>query len=107
LPQLVAVHVMSLNEDALRHFFPRLMELMLQTPSPVFDFRLADLKDRLAGWQSDESAAVRELADAVWSELLVGYPPALGYFSDCPSGTRSSGLVWSTAGYVPGLTVDR
>lgn len=107
LPQLVAVHVMSLDEDALRHFFPRLMELMLQTPSPVFDFRLADLKDRLAGWQSDESAAVRELADAVWSELLVGYPPALGYFSDCPSGTRSSGLVWSTAGYVPGLTVDR
>jgi hypothetical protein len=38
----------------------------------------------LAGWQSDETAAVRELADAVWSELLVGYPPALGYFSDCP-----------------------
>jgi len=38
----------------------------------------------LAGWQSDETAAVRELADAVWSELLVGYPPTLGYFSDCP-----------------------
>ena len=76
---------MPLDDDALRHFFPRLMELMLQTPSPVFDFRLADLKDRLAGWQSDESAAVRELADAVWSELLVGYPPALGYFSDCPA----------------------
>jgi hypothetical protein len=64
---------------------PRLMELMPQTPSPVFDFRLADLKDRWAGWQSDESATVRELADAVWSELLVGYPPALGYFSDCPA----------------------
>jgi len=32
---------MSLDDDALRHFFPRLMELMLQTPSPVFDFRLA------------------------------------------------------------------
>ena len=21
----------------------------------------------------------------MWSELLVGYPPALGYFSDCPA----------------------
>jgi hypothetical protein len=41
LPQLVAVHVMSLDDNALRRFFPRLMELMLQTPSPVFDFRLA------------------------------------------------------------------
>ena len=29
---------MSLGADALRDFFPRLMELMLQTPSPVLDF---------------------------------------------------------------------
>jgi hypothetical protein len=47
LPQLTAVHVMSLDDDSLRHFFPRLMELMLNTPAPVFDFRLADLKFRL------------------------------------------------------------
>jgi hypothetical protein len=85
LPQLVAVHVMSLDDDGLRHFFPRLMELMLQTASPVFDFRLADVKDRLPAWQPEESAVVREIADAVWSELLVSYPPALGYVSDCPS----------------------
>ena len=85
LPQLVAVHVMSLDVDGLRHFFPRLMELMLQKPSPVFDFRLADLKDRLRGWRPEEVGCVRDLADAFWAELLVGYPPALGYFSDCPS----------------------
>ena len=72
LPQLVAVHVMSLGADALRYFFPRLMELMLQTPSPVLDFRL-------------EEASVRELADAIWSEMLTTYPLPLGYFSDCPS----------------------
>jgi hypothetical protein len=85
LPQVVAIHVMSLDDDGLRHFFPRLMELMLHTRSPVFDFRLADLKDRLRDWQPRELAAVRQLAEAVWAELLVGYPPALGYFSDCPS----------------------
>ena len=85
LPQLVAVHVMSLDDDCLRHFMPRLMELMLHTPSPVFDFRLADLKDRLPAWQPEEVASVRALAGAVWSELPTGYPPALGYFSDCPS----------------------
>ncbi len=62
-----------------------LIELMLHTPGPVFDFRLADLKDRLPAWQAGELAVVRELAEAVWAELLDGYPPALGYFSDCPS----------------------
>jgi hypothetical protein len=85
LPQLGAIHVTALDDDALRHFFPRLMELLLLTSGPVFDFRLADLKDRLAAWQPEESAAVRELADAVWSELLNSYPADLGYFSDCPS----------------------
>jgi hypothetical protein len=65
---------MSLGDDALRYFFPRLMELMLQTPSPVFDFRLADLKDRLPAWQPQEEASVRELADAIWSEMLTTYP---------------------------------
>jgi hypothetical protein len=85
LPQLVAVHVMSLDDDGLRHFFPRLMELMLHTPSPVFDFRLSDIKNRLPCWLPGETAAVGALADALWSELLADYPSALGYFSDCPS----------------------
>jgi hypothetical protein len=85
LPQLVAVHVMTLSDDALRHFFPRLLELMLATRAPVFDFRLADLQDRLPRWQPDELAVVRQLAEAVWQELLHQYPCELGYFSDCPS----------------------
>ena len=85
LPQLGAIHVMSLDDDALRHFFPRLMEVMLQTVEPVFDFRLSDLKSRLPAWQPDELVAVRELSDAVWRQLLDEYPCELGYFSDCPS----------------------
>ena len=85
LPQLVAVHVMSLDDDALRYYFPRLMELMLHTSSPVFDFRLADLKSRLPAWQSGEKSVVKQLAEAVWTQLLASYPAELGYFSDCPS----------------------
>lgn len=85
LPQLVAVHVMSLDDDALRHFFPRLMELMLATPAPVFDFRMSDLAVRLPLWTDEERVAVRQFAGAVWSGLLAEYPAALGYFSDCPT----------------------
>ena len=85
LPQLTAVHIMALDDDALRHFFPRLMEVMLQTDAPVFDFRLADLKARLPAWESDEQDAVRSLAEAAWSELVGCYPCELGYFSDIPS----------------------
>ncbi|MET0317423.1 MAG: hypothetical protein ABW188_11430 [Rhodococcus fascians] len=85
LPQLSAVHVMALDDDALRHFFPRLMAVLLETASPVFDFRPADLKSRLPGWEPDEQDAVRGLAEAVWSELVGSYPCELGYFSDVPS----------------------
>ncbi|MCV7302728.1 hypothetical protein H7J93_24185 [Mycobacterium barrassiae] len=84
-PQLIAVHVMSLDDDSLRHFFPRLIEVMLQTDAPVFDFRLADLKARLPQWEPDERQTVVNLAEAVWSELLGSYPCDLGYFSDAPS----------------------
>jgi hypothetical protein len=85
LRQLTAVHVMALDDDSLRHFFPRLMELMLHTHAPVFDFRLADVALRLPRWQPDEQRAVRTLARAVWSDLLNCYPCELGYFSDCAS----------------------
>jgi hypothetical protein len=55
---------------------------MLHTRAPVFDFRLADLKDRLPTWRPEELMAVREVVDAVWAHLLVAYPLELGYFSD-------------------------
>src|SRR5262245_50197554 len=67
LPQLVAVHVMSLGDDGLRHFIPRLMDVMVGTPAPVFDFRLADLKHRLPAWEPAEQGAVGGLAEAIWS----------------------------------------
>jgi hypothetical protein len=79
---------MSLDDDPLRYFFPRLMELMLSKPAPVFDFRLAHLKDRLRAWQPEEVGSVRDLADAVWAELLVGYPPALGLARSDPASDR-------------------
>ena len=85
LPQLHAVHVMSLDDDALRYYLPRLVELMLNTSSPVFDFRLSELKQRIPAWQSAEVSALRQLAEAVWAQLSTTYPVALGYFSDCSS----------------------
>ncbi|MBO0679307.1 hypothetical protein JRC04_17720 [Mycolicibacterium sp. S2-37] len=85
LSQLVAVHVMSMDDDGLRHFVPRLLEVMQHTPEPVFDFRLADLKDRLPAWRPEESAAVLSWAGAVWAALLADYPADLGYFSDVVS----------------------
>jgi hypothetical protein len=83
--QLDAVHVMSLDDDALRHFFPRMMELLIATPAPVFDYRVSELKARLAGWSAAERDVVVALAEAVWTELIDRYPAQLGYFSDCPS----------------------
>ena len=85
LEQLTAIHVMSLDDDSLRHFFPRLMELMRQIHAPVFDFRLADLKSRLPAWEREEQDAVSAFAEATWVELMRSYPCELGYFSDCPS----------------------
>jgi hypothetical protein len=82
LPQLVAVHVMSLDDGALRYVLPRLLELLLTTPAPVFDFRMSDLAHRLPSWRPDEQAAVRRFAGAVWFELLAGHPAELGYFCD-------------------------
>jgi hypothetical protein len=82
---LDAVHVMSLDDDALRHYIPRLFELLLLTPAPVFDFRVADLKDRAAGWTEAERSAVGLFGDAVWAELIDCHPVELGYFSDCQS----------------------
>src|ERR1700759_4072681 len=82
---LAAVHVMSVDDDALRHYFPRLMELLLRTPAPVLDFRVAEVKARLAGWTVSERVAAAHFAEAVWTELVGTYPAELGYFSDCTS----------------------
>jgi hypothetical protein len=86
--QLDAVHVLSLDDDALRHFFPRLVELLLVDPYQSFDFAnllLHTLKGRLTAWNPSESVVLGELLEAVWQELLTSYPTKLGYFSDCRS----------------------
>lgn len=76
---------MALDDDSLKHFLPRLIELMLRSYVPSVEFRLADLQSRLPTWPPDEQEAVRQLAEGVWSELLHCYPCELGYFSECPS----------------------
>jgi hypothetical protein len=83
--QLTAMHVMALDDDALRHYFPRLMELLLATPAPVFDFRVSDLKSRIGGWTPPERVAAEQLAESIWTAMLSNYPLDLGYFSDCAS----------------------
>ena len=82
---LGGVHVMSLDDDALRFYVPRLAELLLRTPAAVFDFRPGELKQRMVGWPAAERGVIRQLAQAVWAELPSSYPADLGYFSDCPS----------------------
>jgi hypothetical protein len=85
LPQLDAIHVMSLQDDGFRYFFPRLMDLLLLEPGPHFEFRLSELKSRLPRWRPTESGATRRLVEAIWGELLSNYPASLGYFSDSPT----------------------
>jgi hypothetical protein len=85
--QLDAIHVVSLDDPALRHFFPRLVELLLIEPAPPFDFVLGlhRLKGRIPQWDPTDASVLRNALDAVWSELLNTYPARLGYLSDVRS----------------------
>jgi hypothetical protein len=85
LLQLEAFHLMSLDDNDFRHFFPRLIELLLADPAPVFAFDLARLRGRVPTWPEPERAAVHELVDDLWQHLLAGFPAELGYFSDSPT----------------------
>lgn len=85
LEHLTALHVMELDDDALRYYLPRMMELLLLTSAPVFDFRVWDVKIRMVTWTGPERSALQGFATAVWAELLSVYPADLGYFSDSPS----------------------
>ena len=83
--QLAAIHVMALDDDALRHYFPRLVELLLVTPAPVVDFRVSELASRIGAWTPAERRSAAQLAESAWTALLSSYPLDLGFFSDCPS----------------------
>jgi hypothetical protein len=99
--QLTAIHVMALDDDALRHYVPRLMELLLVTPSPVVDFRVSELKSRIGAWTPPERMAAEQLAESVWTAMLSNYPLNLGYFSDCASAVDL--LDWCGLPLVPRL----
>ena len=79
----------SLHHGQRKRFFP----LNLLPPAADFAQRvgredvylfLAELRFAALDFRLEE-ASVRELADAIWSEMLTTYPLPLGYFSDCPS----------------------
>lgn len=85
LPQLEAIHVMAMDDNDFRHFFPRLIELLLADPAPVFAFDLGRLRGRVPSWPESERLAVHDLVDNLWQHLLAGFPAELGYFSDSPT----------------------
>lgn len=85
LLQLEALHVMSLDDNDFRHFFPRMIEALLSEFGPVFAFSLASLRGRTPQWPDAEAALVRRLVDTLWTELLGTFPAQLGYFSDAPT----------------------
>lgn len=85
LPQLEGVHVMSLEDNDFRYFFPRLVELLLAEDGPVFAFCLAALRGRVPSWPAPERAAVHEFVAELWTRLLASFPADLGYFSDSPT----------------------
>jgi len=85
LPQLEAIHLMSLDDNAFRYFVPRLIDLLLGEKAPVFAFDLARLRVRVPTWPEPERAAVHDLVDALWHDLLASFPAELGYFSDSPT----------------------
>lgn len=85
LLQLEALHVMSLDDNDFRHFFPRLIEALLAELGPVFAFSLASLRGRTPHWPTPEVALVRRLVDELWTGLLGAFPAQLGYFSDAPT----------------------
>lgn len=85
LLQLEAVHVIALDDNGLRHFFPRLIELLRGEHSPAFAFDLSRLKGRMPSWPQPEATAVTAFVDDLWHRLLSTFPADLGYFSDSPT----------------------
>lgn len=78
---LVAIHVLSLPDDALRHFMPRVLETILGERWAAFEFGLSGLKGRTTDWPLAERDAIDEVLKSAWATLLADYPIALGYVS--------------------------
>lgn len=76
---LVAIHVLSLPEDALRHFLPRVLETLLSDRWAAFEFGLSGLEGRTTDWPLAERNAIDNVLGTAWEILLETYPTALGY----------------------------
>jgi hypothetical protein len=78
---LVAIHVLSLPDDALRHFLPRVFEVLLGKQWSAFEFGLSGLKGRTVDWPPPERKAIDHVVKKAWKTLLSSYPAAIGYVS--------------------------
>ncbi|WP_131829101.1 hypothetical protein [Mycobacterium numidiamassiliense] len=78
---LVAIHVLSLPDDALRHFLPRVFEVLLGDQWAAFEFGLKRLKGRTIGWPLAERDAIDNVLKTAWERMLATYPTAIGYVS--------------------------
>lgn len=78
---LVAVHVLSLPADAMRHFLPRVLETLLGDQWQAFEFGLSAVQGMTRDWPLAERDAIRGVLEAVWDEVLAAFPAALGYVS--------------------------
>jgi hypothetical protein len=78
---LVAIHVLSLPDDELRHFLPRVFEVLLGEQWSAFEFGLSGLKGRTTDWPPAERDAIDNMLKMAWEELLSTYPAAIGYVS--------------------------
>ena len=77
----MAIHVLSLPDDALRHFLPRVFEVLLGDQWTAFEFGLNRLKGRTTHWPPAEHNAIDDLLKTAWEILLSTYPTAIGYVS--------------------------
>jgi hypothetical protein len=78
---LVAIHVLSLPDDELRYFFPRVLEVLLGDQYAAFEFGLSGLKGRTTDWLPAERDAIEDALTAALEVLLSTYPAAIGYVS--------------------------
>jgi hypothetical protein len=78
---LVAIHVLSLPDDGLRHFLPRVFEVLLSEQWAAFEFGLSGLKGRTTNWPLAERAAIDHVLKTIWETLLCTYPTTIGYVS--------------------------
>lgn len=81
---LVAIHVLALPDDALRHFIPRVFEVVLGEQWHPFEFGLSGLQGRTADWRTNERDVIERVLKTTWAVLLSSYPISIGYVSSVP-----------------------